>query len=60
MNISILVLVLGGLIIGALILLMVLLWKYKKMDSITLVQRRLENSNSDIVEAIPFLKITND
>jgi hypothetical protein len=60
MNTAILVTVFGGLIVGAVILAVVVMQVLKRTDSIELVQGKLENSDSAIADAMPYLKITNE
>lgn len=60
MNTVVLATVLGGLMIGAIILAIVVSQVLKRTDSIELVQGKLENSDSAIVDAMPYLKITNE
>lgn len=60
MNVAILATVLGGLIIGAIILAVVVTQALKRADSIELVQGKLKNSDSAIADAMSYLKITNE
>ena len=57
---TILAIVLCFLFWGVVLLAVFLVFEYKNMDSIVLVQYRLENSDSVIGDAIPYLKITNE
>ncbi len=54
------VLLLGGLLIGALVLFVVITISLNKSDSIELIQGKLENSDSAIADAMSYLKITNE
>ncbi|MDE6421664.1 MAG: hypothetical protein K2K87_14250 [Lachnospiraceae bacterium] len=60
MNTMILVILLGGLVIGAIILAVIITRMLEKSDSIELIQGKLENSDSAIADAISYLKITNE
>lgn len=60
MTAAILATVLGGLVIGAIILAVVVTQVLKRTDSIELVQGKLENSDSAIADAMSYLKITNE
>lgn len=60
MNATILLTIMGGLLIGAMILAVIVTKILKKCNSIELVQGKLENSDSAIADAIPYLKITNE
>jgi hypothetical protein len=55
-----LIVVASILIVGAIIVGIISLQILKKADSIELVQGKLENSDSAIEMAIPYLKITNE
>lgn len=54
------IIVFGILGIGSIAFGTYLFYAFKKMDSITLVQGKLEDNGSDIQAAIPYLKITNE
>lgn len=60
MNVTILVTVLGGLVVGAIMLTIVVTQVLKRIDSIELVQGKLENSDFAIADAMSYLKITNE
>lgn len=60
MNVTILVTVLGGLVVGAIILAIVVTQVLKRTDDIELVQGKLENSDFAIADAMSYLKITNE
>lgn len=60
MNIAILTTILGGLIIGAVILAVIVTQTLRRTDSIELVQGKIKNSNSAIADTIPYLKTTNE
>lgn len=60
MNVLLFVTVLGGLFVGAIILALIVSHALMKTDSIELVQGKLENSDSAISDAMPYLKITNE
>lgn len=60
MDITMLVIILGGLIFGAVILAAVVHCSLKKVDSIELVQGKLENSDLSISSAMSHLKLTNE
>lgn len=59
MNTTIFV-VLALLLVGAVIFTLFLCNDYKKTGSISLMQYRLENSDSAIGDAMPYLKLTNE
>lgn len=60
MNITILVILLVSLAIGAIVLAIVVNSTLKKSDSIELVQGKLENTDLSIAKAMSYLEITNE
>lgn len=60
MNIIMVAIVSGSLIIGGIILTVVVSNMLKREGSFELVQGKLENSDSAIADAMPYLKITNE
>lgn len=54
------VIILGGLLLGAIVVGILLRCTFKKTKSIDLVQTRLANSDASIANAMSYLKITNE
>lgn len=52
--------VLGFLLVGAIILAVIVMRTLKSTDSIEIIGGKLENSDSAIKDAMPYLKITNE
>lgn len=54
------IIILGGLLLGALLVGFLLKYTFKKTKSIDLVQTRLANSDASIANVMSYLKITNE
>lgn len=52
--------IIGGLLLGAIAVGILLKCTFKKTKSIDLVQKRLANSDASIANAMKYLKITNE